>query len=104
MASVITITSLNLKGLNRGSPMLIEFKSSDLVCVQETWLRPSELYKLSNFDNLFDCFTISGMDGGDVVNNEISFGRQFGGVGIFYRKSSFDKIINLGTDYKIYIL
>ena len=32
--------------------MLIQLtKSPDLVCGQETWLRPCELYKLSNFIN-----------------------------------------------------
>src|SRR5664279_3899549 len=77
--SQLTIISYNLHGLNQGMPGLndlISKLSPDVIMVQEHWLTPDNLYKLSNISNDYFVYGSSAM--GDCVKRGPLVGRPFG--------------------------
>jgi len=59
--------------------------TNSIIAIQEHWLRPDELDKLSIVNSEFNFVACSGMAA--AVSNSIVFGRPFGGVGFLWHKS-----------------
>ena len=79
------IASYNLRGLNQGQPFLEQLmKTYNLILIQEHWLSPDDLFKLSKLNDDFLCLASSAM--GQKVSQNILVGRPFGGVGILYNQ------------------
>ena len=86
----IIICSLNCEGIRRSSNYICDILKStscDILCLQETWTMDSNLEHFSDY--LFTC--ISGFD--HTVN--IIKGRPYGGVAIFYKKSTSNVITHI---------
>lgn len=82
----LNIFSLNLHGLNQGKPSIDEIIgdfSPDILFVQEHWLTPDNLTKLSVWDN-FMMFGSSAML--SIVESGPLYGRPYGGVAILVNK------------------
>ena len=82
----LNIFSFNLHGLNQGEPSINEIIgdfSPDILFVQEHWLTPDNLMKLSVWDN-FMMFGSSAML--SMVESGPLYGRPYGGVAILVNK------------------
>jgi len=78
--------SFNLRGLRSGIAMLHELCDSySVIGVQEHWLRPDELDKLSVINCDFHSAAVSGMK--NSVSSGLLTGRPFGGVGFLWHRS-----------------
>ena len=83
----LTVISYNLHGFNQGSVgmnELITRHNVDVLMIQEHWLTPDNLYKLSKFDD-YCFFGMSAMS--NAVSNGILYGRPYGGVATLIKKS-----------------
>ena len=90
----INIISFNMHGFNQGEIMLRELCSrNDLLLIQENWLTPGNLHKLTHFSNDFHFFGKSAID----VSSSILKGRPYGGVGILVKNN----ILSLVTESHI---
>ena len=82
----INISSFNLRGFRSGVSMLRELcNNHSIVGIQEHWLRPDELSKLSVTDTNFECPSASGMSG--ALTRGALTGRPFGGVAFLWHSS-----------------
>lgn len=81
----VKFISFNCKGMTQSVECLKRLcEKADLIALQETWLKPTDLYKLEYIDDDFNHIKKSGMD-----KDENRKGRNFGGVAILWRKRSF---------------
>ena len=79
--SSFSIVSYNMHGFNQGIDTLKDLCSSknvSLVFVQEHWLTPDGLGRLSHFSDSYTGFGISAME--DRVSSGVLHGRPYGGV------------------------
>ena len=82
----LTVGTYNLYGLNQGLSMLMELcQSCNLIFVQEHWLLPSDLERLTAVDCRFTSVSSSAME--DTIGRGILRGRPFGGVAILVENS-----------------
>jgi len=58
---------------------------SDIIAVEEHWLDPYNLDKLTNIDSEFQVYSWSAM--ADKISSGFLTGRPFGGLGLFVRKT-----------------
>lgn len=80
----IRITSYNCRALKSSIDAIHDLcETSDIILLQETWLRSDELHLLSTVHSQFYGEGISSIDiGADIVQ-----GRPYGGLGILWRKN-----------------
>lgn len=86
----LTVISYNLHGFNQGRHGLMELISTlqpDAIMVQEHWLTPDNLYKLSEISDEYFDFGSSAMNEG--VSTGPLIGRPYGGTAIFINKNIF---------------
>ena len=103
MAGSLTLVSYNMHGFNQGKPMLSELcLNSDIICVQEHWLLPSNLNCFNEFNSHFIGFSSSAMD--SVAGRGILRGRPFGGVGVLVNRCHAHKVKCLATAERFLIL
>ena len=80
------IMTFNTTGLGQGKPeYLLEVLTSeriDIILLQETWLLPGNVNRLSNISDQYMSFGIS-----SIRNTEILQGRPYGGLGVLWHKS-----------------
>jgi len=98
----VTIATYNLHGLNQGCSMLHSLcRERDVVFAQEHWQAPFDLHRLYNLCDDSICFATSAMD--DVISKGCLFGRPFGGIAIFVKKTlgNVTKLVNASTRYII---
>ena len=67
---------------------------SDIVCVQEHWLLPSEINFLSGISDDFLAVGQSAVN----IHESVLLGRPYGGTGILYRKTISEFVIFVDTD------
>jgi exonuclease III len=88
MASSINLISFNLHGFNQGvhvvSDLINDFNYPDIILVQEHWLTPDNIARLSCFEGYF-VFVTSAML--SAVETCPLYGRPFGGVGFIINDS-----------------
>ena len=87
LTETLKIATFNCHGFKQNiSQILCLFKSCDILCLTETWLRPNELHSIDDALNQFDCsvFSKSGMD--DMECTGTYSGRPFGGVCVVSKK------------------
>lgn len=85
------ITSYNSRGLNLNRKMFISDllnDNTDILCLQETWLLPTQQHKLGTFNSSFRYHGISGVND----TTRILQGRPYGGCAILW-SNRFDGII-----------
>ena len=81
--------SFNMFGFNNGHDMLSkQCKISDIVLIQEHWLKLFELSKFSCINNEYDYFIKSGME--NECETDIIYGRPHWGICIMFSKNLFD--------------
>ena len=80
---VLRIASFNCEGYNELKQAFIKklLNNVDILLLQEFWLIPTTLNKLSNLSDQFQCHAISAVD-----DTEILHGRPYGGVAILWHK------------------
>ena len=84
MANKLRITTFNCNGVKSKLPVISNMCSnSDIVLLQETWLREDELNILSNVHCNFESFSHTSMN----IHDNILIGRPFGGISIMWNKS-----------------
>ena len=87
-----------MHGFNNGVSMVKSLcKAHDIILLQEHWLLTSNLYKLDQIDNNFQCYSISAMD--HKVSSGILVGRPFGGVAILWNKKLSNCVNLLDCDH-----
>jgi len=80
----LRICTYNCRSLKNSLQDIISLcDSHDLICLQETWLLPSELHLLSNIHSDFFGVGTSAVD----MGSDVLVGRPYGGTAILYRKS-----------------
>ena len=96
--SNIKICSYNMHGFNNGVSIEKSLcKTHDIILLQEHWLLTSNLYKIDQIDNNFQCYSISAMD--HKVSSGILVGRPFGGVAILWNKKLSNCVNLLDCDH-----
>ena len=76
-------------------------KTHSLILIQEHWLHPDDLFKLSKLNDDFLCLASSAM--GQRVSQNILVGRPFGGVGILYNQHLIKNITCVFRDSRVII-
>ena len=83
----LNLCSYNMHGFAQGFPFLQHLcdrpNPPDLILIQESWLTPSNLYKINNFSPKFSSFGKSAME--KAVGEGILRGRPFGGCHILVK-------------------
>jgi hypothetical protein len=91
-----SLSTFNLHGFNNGCDFLKSLcQGHSIICIQEHWLRSSELCLINNIATGFNVYALSAMD--DDVPQTFS-GRPYGGLAILVNNSLF-KVINLGYSF-----
>ena len=91
--------SLKCHGVNNGVEYIRSFLSNNncgFLCLQELWLIYSDLHKLNNIHTDYTYVATSGVDS----SSHFISGRQFGGVGILFKKSLSPHIKNIVCNSK----
>jgi exonuclease III len=98
MASlVINIACFNMRGFNNGANMTADLcNSHKIIALQEHWLRPDGLNKLSMINEDFSFFASSGMEKSLSLN--LLRGRSYGGVGFLFHNSLSNCLQLIGCD------
>ena len=85
----LNICSYNLHGFTQALPFLQflcnRHKPPQVIMIQESWLTPSNLYKINNFSPNYTSFGISAME--SAVSKGILRGRPFGGCHMLVQSS-----------------
>ena len=90
----LRFTSFNKFGFNNGHNMLGKLCTiSDIVLIQEHWLKPFELSKFSCVNTEYDYFSKSAME--NEYRTDIIYGRSHGDICIMFTKNLFD-FVELG--------
>jgi len=101
--ALCSVVSYNLHGFNQGVSILPNILSLyDVVCVQEHWLFPFDLNKLSAISDKFVTFSCSSMS--DVISNGTFKGRPYGGLAVFVKKDLCSDISLLHTHDRFMIV
>lgn len=83
------LASYNCKNVKRSIDAIRELcRTSDLICLQETWLLPHDLSYLDSIDVNFGCTGTSAVD----TTAGMLRGRPHGGVAVLWRKSAFSNV------------
>ena len=93
------LVSYNMHGFNNGFSFLKELccdPNVNIICVQEHWLYPSNLSKLSDLHEDFPAFGVSAMS--KHLCAGLLRGRPYGGVGFLWRKSLASRIKVVAVD------
>ena len=78
-----TVVSYNMHGFNQGivgTKEIIVKLNPDIIAIQEHWLTPANLYRLSQVSS--DYFVCGSSSMGNVLASGPLFGRPFGGTAI----------------------
>ena len=65
MKNLLSLISYNMHGFNQGSNLLEYFFNDlqiDIILLQEHWLTPDNMYKITNIDKLYSCVGMSAME------------------------------------------
>ena len=86
----LSFVSYNMHGFNQGQNLLSSFCNEpdaniDFILLQETWLTPTNLVKLANFDDNYTFIGVSAME--QAVSQSILTGRPWGGVGLLMKSN-----------------
>ncbi len=93
----LNISSLNCEGLKRSSDYIKDYlstHSTDILCLQETWLVDQNLCNLGNIHCDYLFHGKSGVDS----NVDIIRGRPYGGVALLYKKSIAKNVTSVSID------
>ena len=96
VATKLVIISYNLHDLNQGKNGINELISTvepDFIMLQEHWLTPENMYKLSELSTKYSIFGSSAM--GDRVSSGPLIGRPFGGTAIMVNNKYLSVTTNL---------
>lgn len=93
--SSYTFVSFNCKSVKRSIDSIRELcRSSDIIALQETWLRQDELTFLSTIDSEFEYTGTSAMD----MTAGMLRGRPYGGVALLWRSAVFQQVSLIPCD------
>jgi len=86
MGSKVNVVCYNMHGFSNGVDTLKELcLQADITALEEHWLAPFNLDKLSHFDHSFQGYGWSAMT--EKINSGFLSGRPFGGLRVLIRKS-----------------
>ena len=97
--------SFNMHGYRQGKTFLeslLNHSNVDVVFIQEHWLSNNQLCKLTNIHDNYVGFATSAME--DRLNNDVLFGRPFGGVATLIKKSLITRVNCVLEDERCIIL
>ena len=84
MTEHFRIVSFNCNGVKNKLPVIKSLcQNSDVVFLQETWLREDELNILNNVHSSYDSFSLSSMN----IHDDILVGRPYGGISIMWNRA-----------------
>ena len=88
------ISSYNVRSIKSNTHCVRDLcSSSDIICLQETWLPVQELDYLSTIDRNFSSYGTSPVD----LSREVLKGRPYGGMALLYRKELHSSITRVAT-------
>src|SRR2546425_913272 len=95
--SILNFASFNMHGFNNGANMIADLcNTHKIIALQEHWLRPDGLDKLSLINKDFSFFASSGME--KSLSMSLLRGRPFGGVGFLFHNSLNNCLQLIGCD------
>ena len=91
----LRLSSYNCRSVKQNIQSVRELcSSSDIICLQETWLPVQEQNFLANVDSMFSFYGKSPVD----LSQSLLYGRPFGGVAFLYNKTLSNVITRIETN------